>query len=240
MKRVVLFIFILCLAISQSCFAGLNDYPDIAVLNFTSKIPKINNPYSAYGEISLEDASIASDRLMENLVDSGRFNLIEREQLEAILNEHAFNLSGLVDPATAVQIGKLTGVKYIVYGSVVNCSLKTSGILYDNSNYGGIENNKYTVIADVTARFIDVETGRVALIARGHGQSTSTSNEVQWHQYRNGYYGKYYNGTQTIKFGAKEVSQTQVYNAIAKATDDLVYGKMGFLAKLDGKVKRRY
>lgn len=240
MKKVLLLVVMLSLFISQSCFAGLNDYPDVAVLNFTNKVPTLDTQYSMYGKITLNDASLASDRVMENLVDSGRFNVIEREQLEAILNEHAFNLTGLVDPNTAAQIGKLTGVQYIVYGSVVNCSLKTSGIIYDNNNYGGIANEKYTVVADVMARFIDVETGRIALIARGHGESSSTANEVQWHQYRNGYYGKYYDGTQTIKFGTKEVSQTQVYNALMKASDDLVLGKMGFLAKLDGKVKRRY
>lgn len=240
MKKLFLLVFMLCVLISQSCFAGLNDYPDIAVLNFTNKVPKLENQYSMYGQISVEDASLASDRVMENLLDSGRFNIIERDQLEAILNEHAFNLTGLVDPNTAVQIGKLTGVQYIVYGSVVNCSLKTTGIAYDNNNYGGVVNEKYTVIADVTARFIDVETGRIALIARGHGESSSTANEIQWHQYRDGYYGKYYSGTQTIRFGTKEVSQTQVYNAIMKAADDLVLGKMGFLAKLDGKAKRSY
>lgn len=240
MKKYFLLILAIYCLFSQSCLAGLNDNPNIAVLNFTNKIPKIDNQYSAYGQISLEDASVASDRVMENLLDSDRFNLIERDQVETILNEHAFNLSGLVDTNTAVQIGKLAGVQYIVYGSVVNCSLKASGILYDNSNYGGMSNDKYTVIADVTARFIDVETGRIVLMARGHGQSTSTANEIQWHQYRNGYYGKYYDGTQKIKFGAKEVSQTQVYNAIAKAADDLVFGKMGFLAKLDGKIKRKY
>lgn len=240
MKRLMLLIFTVCLLMSQTCFAGLNDYPDIAVLNFTNKVPHLNTATSAFGQISLEDASVASDRVMESLLDSGRFNLIERDQLEAILNEHALNLSGTVDPATAVQIGRLTGVQYIVYGSVVNCSLKASGVSYDNTQYGGLENNQYTVIADVTARFIDVETGRIALIARGHGESTSTSNEIQWHQYKDGRYGKYYSGTQTIKFGVKEVSQTQVYNAIGKAADDLVFGKMGFLAKLDGKAKRRY
>ena len=150
----------------------------------------------------------------------------------------------MVDPATAVQIGRLTGVKYIVYGSVVGCSLKEKTIGYDNNTIGGVGNNQHTVIANVVARFIDVETGRIVLAARGKGESTSTYNEIKWKKL-NSSYDNYSDtdGTNsfghTVKFGTKEVSQEQVHNAIAKAADDLVYGKMGILAKMDGTARRR-
>lgn len=241
---------LLCLFFNSTCFAGLNDYPNIAIMPFSnhaSVSASADSLSGTPGQIALTDAQIASDYVLDALLDSDRFSIMEREQMQAILKEHHLNLSGLVDPATAVQIGRLTGIKYIVYGSVVGCSLKEKGIHYDNSVVGGIGNQQHTVIANVVARFIDVETGRIVLAARGKGESTSTHNEIQWKRIKkntNSYDGEY--GTDstsekshTIKFGTENVSQEQVHNAIAKAADDLVYGKMGFLAKMDGKARRR-
>lgn len=255
---------LLCLLVNSTCFAGLNDYPNIAIIPFSNHASVSTSADSLSGtpgQIALTDAQIASDYVLDALLDSDRFSIMEREQMEAILKEHHLNLSGLIDPATAVQIGRLTGIKYIVYGSVVGCSLKDKGVSYDNSVIGGIANKQHTVIANVVGRFIDVETGRIVLAARGKGASTSTHNEIQWKRIKknvsvnsNGFDGNisddaysYSTSTtettseknHTIKFGTENVSQEQVHNAIAKAADDLVYGKMGFLAKMDGKAKRK-
>ena len=89
----------------------------------------------------------------------------------------SFNMSGMVDPMTAVQIGKLAGVKYLVAGSVTGLSTKSSGAAYSDTAWGGGGFNKNTVIANVTVRFIDVETGRIVLAASGTGESASTNME---------------------------------------------------------------
>lgn len=252
MKKVLMQIILMVgVLISSTCFAGLGNYPNIAILPFSNHASVSTSADSlsgTTGQISLTDASVASDYVLDALLDSDRFSIIEREQMQAIMSEHHLNLTGMVDSMTAVQIGRLTGVKYIVYGSVVGCSLKEKMIDYDNSVVGGANNKQHTVIANVVGRFIDVETGRVVLAARGKGESTSTYNEIKWKKIKKNI-GLYYDSdnsetsgetkTQTIKFGSENVSQEQVHNAIAKAADDLVYGKMGFLAKLDGKAKRR-
>ena len=238
LMQVVLLVSVL---ISSTCFAGLGNYPNIAIMPFSNHASVSTNTDSGVqGQISLTDAGVASDYVLDALLDSDRFSIIEREQMQAIMSEHHLNLTGMVNPATAVQIGRLTGVKYILYGSVVGCSLKEKTIGYDNNTIGGVGNNQHTVIANVVARFIDVETGRIVLAARGKGESTSTYNEIKWKKL------DLYSDTDgthsfghTVKFGTKEVSQEQVHNAIAKAADDLVYGKMGILAKMDGTARRR-
>lgn len=242
LMQVVLLVSVL---ISSTCFAGLGNYPNIAIMPFSNHASVSTNADSGVqGQISLTDAGVASDYVLDALLDSDRFSIIEREQMQAIMSEHHLNLTGMVDPATAVQIGRLTGVKYILYGSVVGCSLKEKTIGYDNNTIGGVGNNQHTVIANVVARFIDVETGRIVLAARGKGESTSTYNEIKWKKLNTSYDN--YSDTDgtnsfghTVKFGTKEVSQEQVHNAIAKAADDLVYGKMGILAKMDGTARRR-
>jgi hypothetical protein len=48
---------------------------------------------------------------------TGRFQLIEREQLPAVLKEGAFEHGGLVDDATAAALGKQAGATFVLVGS---------------------------------------------------------------------------------------------------------------------------
>ena len=167
LMQVVLLVSVL---ISSTCFAGLGNYPNIAVLNFGNKANISNG-------LTLDDTGIVTDYVIEGLLDSDMFSVMERDQLQAVLSEHHLNLTGMVDPATAVAIGKLTGVEYLVYGNVVGLSTKITGISYTNSVAGGIANKQYSVTANVTIRIIDVATGRLIAAAHGVGSSTSTGSE---------------------------------------------------------------
>lgn len=171
MKR-ILVVFVLVMAIwgSSAQAASLHNYPNIAVLPYANKA-------AVSQQLSLADASMVSEFVIEQLLDAERFNVIEREMLEAIMKEHSFNMSGMVDPTTAVQIGKLAGVQYLVAGSVTGLSTKSSGASYSDTVWGGAGFNQNTVIANVTVRFIDVETGRIVLAASGTGESASTNME---------------------------------------------------------------
>lgn len=251
MKKLIVF----CMGILMGCFsmvccAGLRDYPTIAVLPFSHHAPA-GSTQNQDAQLSFEDARIVSDYVLDNLVDCGEFQVMEREQMAAILSEHNLNVSGLVDISTAKEIGRLTGVQYLVYGSVVGCSLKESHAGYSNSAVSGeVENKRHIVIANVVGRFIDVETGRIVLTGRGKGQSTSTHNEINFSlkkvvknpMYETNEYGERQEYIDeeistidhSIKFGSEQVSQVQVHNALGKAAYDLVGGEQGFLAKLSG------
>jgi formylglycine-generating enzyme required for sulfatase activity len=63
-------------------------------------------------------ASALSDRLREVLLKSGRFTLVDRSQIESILNEQALQQAGCTDQECAVQVGRLLGVRKIVAGRV--------------------------------------------------------------------------------------------------------------------------
>lgn len=247
-KLFMLWALLSCLLAASTCFAGLGDYPNVAVLNFSNRA-------NASAELTFEDTNAVTDYVIEGLLDSSRFNVIERDQLAAVLNEHYLNLTGLIDPQTAVQIGKLAGVQYIVYGNVVGLSAKETGLSYNNSSYGGVGNTQYTVTANVTLRMIDTQTGRIVLAAHGQGSSSSSKTELSFDNRRverdtrvyHNHHGDTYLRTreriagsnQTISIGAASVSQVQVHNALEKAANDVVNGKMGVLSKLSGKGKKR-
>jgi len=48
---------------------------------------------------------------------TGRFRMIERKQLNAILKEGALQNKGIVDDSTAVTLGKQLGAKFVIIGS---------------------------------------------------------------------------------------------------------------------------
>jgi len=58
----------------------------------------------------------------------GKLRMVERERLEEIRGELAFQQSGEVDTGTVLKVGKLLGVKYMVTGKVTRFAYKESGI----------------------------------------------------------------------------------------------------------------
>jgi len=58
------------------------------------------------------------DKLITELLNLNRFQVIERSQLEKIIEEHKLNLSGIIDQRTAVEVGKTAGVDVVVLGSI--------------------------------------------------------------------------------------------------------------------------
>lgn len=85
-----------------------------------------------------------TDALTEAVFNTGKVRIIERANLEKILNEQKFQASGLVNEDTAKEIGQIAGVDYVCYGT-----LRDTG-------------NEITV----SARVVDVETGEVCAMAR--------------------------------------------------------------------------
>ncbi len=223
------------LMLPTSCFAGLLDYPCIAVMNFE------NNTTGATGELGFENGGMPAVYVMDNLIDSDRFNVMERMQLKAIVDEQSLNNTGLIEPSTFNQIGGLKGVEYLVLGNVVGLAVKEKEIAYGNETGNAFQNTQYTVTANIYARFVEVKTGRVVLTGNGEGASTSTHTEFDIERIKSllNKDESYDSTGQQVKFGAVRVSQTQVHNALFKAAEDVVFGKYGFIKKLDRRAKRR-
>jgi len=90
-------------------------------------------------------AAQLSDRLRVELHETDRFEVMERERMEEILEEQAFQLSDVCDTEVcAVEIGKLIGVQKMVIGSL------------------GRLGRAYTL----SIRMVDVETGIVERTAK--------------------------------------------------------------------------
>ena len=56
------------------------------------------------------------EMLKTELSQSGRIIVVERRRLEAILNEQALGLSGVIDEEQAQKMGKMLGSRDITHG----------------------------------------------------------------------------------------------------------------------------
>ena len=122
--------------------------PRIAVLEFKNKA---DNQWWYRG-----GAQAAQDVFVTELVKSGKFRVIDREQLANLMREKNLSLSGDVDPATAVRAGKLLGVQYFLTGAVTEYGSTKKG----GSGFG-ISVGKKKFVAAMNARDIDTETGEI-------------------------------------------------------------------------------
>jgi curli biogenesis system outer membrane secretion channel CsgG len=103
-----------------------------------------------------------SDMLTTALVKGGKYSVIERNQIAAIMQEQQLGQSGMVTEQSAAQAGKLLGVELAVIGAVTEFgySKKEVGGLLKNKGFGlGLASQKATVGVDV--RFVNTTTGEI-------------------------------------------------------------------------------
>lgn len=96
------------------------------------------------------------EMISDALVNSGLFDVYERERLATLIQEQNLQTSGMVDPSTAVSIGKLAGVTYIVTGKILNFGQEVK-------NFSGYGANTQTAFYRLKAelKLIETETGKV-------------------------------------------------------------------------------
>ena len=64
------------------------------------------------------EATILTQRLTTKLISIGKYEVVERTNMDKILKEQKFQKSGCTDSGCAVEIGQLLNTDYIVIGSV--------------------------------------------------------------------------------------------------------------------------
>lgn len=134
--------------------ADAADKPRVAVLEIKNKA---DNQYWWHG-----GGEAAQDVFVTELVKSGKYSVIERERLNAIMQEKGLNLSGDIDPSTAMQIGKLLGADYMLAGSVTEYGEDTAEARAPGvRRLPGFRVGKKNFTAAIDARLFNVSTGEI-------------------------------------------------------------------------------
>src|SRR2546430_3588838 len=102
--------------------------------------------------------------LVSELAQNGTYTVMERAQLDRILNEQNFQQDSRADASTAAKLGRLLGVDAIIIGSITQFQREDKNI-----NLGLRKETKATVAID--ARIVQIGTGEILGVAQGKGES---------------------------------------------------------------------
>ncbi len=138
--------------------------PSVAVLDFRND----TNAYWWRTGVGRDLAAMLSNELS----NTKKFNVVERNKLNAVLQEQNLGASGRVSPGTQAKIGRLTGAKYLVTATVSSFEHKVQdtggGISFRGFSVGGKSDNAYLA---VDLRVVDSTTGEVAYSRTVEGRS---------------------------------------------------------------------
>lgn len=139
-----------------------------------------------------------SDLLTDKLTNKGGFTVVDRQNLDSVIQEHRLSQSGMVSPATAVQAGRFIGARYVVVGNILQfdrtggSSASAGGFLGHFSGIAGGTLNSERVTLRAQARVIDVQTGQIVqsitkeLTKKNSQFSVGASNWTHGGSYSNG------------------------------------------------------
>jgi hypothetical protein len=121
-------------------------------------LPFDNTSNSAPRKLHTETAYLHTARTsLEQLIASLGGKLVERAKLDALLMELEFQRSsGLSDKSKAIQFGKMTGARFIVFGSLDDTA--TSEV---RTTTYQIETTKYTYSVALSVRVVDIKTSNI-------------------------------------------------------------------------------
>ena len=109
-----------------------------AITEHTQKV----RPGVAILDIASEDEELgifATEEIIQQLVKTRKFRVVDRDSIETILKEHKFQYSGIVSDETAVSIGRFIGASIII-----------TGVIRQRNNH-----------TDFSLKILDVETAEI-------------------------------------------------------------------------------
>ncbi len=143
------------LTVQRPAEVNLSEYKTIAFGDFTNE----KNMRTLYS-INIEES------LTNHIFKTGAFEIVERRNLNRLLEEHSLSLSGLVDESSSVEVGKLLSSAVLAFGRIykneyteetsksdeqVDSEGKKYHIYYRSGNYS----------LGINIRLVDVTTGRI-------------------------------------------------------------------------------
>jgi curli biogenesis system outer membrane secretion channel CsgG len=164
-----------------------------------------------------------SDLLIDRLTNDGTYRVIERRQLDKILQEQNLSNSDRADTSTAAKIGRVLGVDSIITGDITqfgrddrNTNVGSVVNRFDRFGLGKVGVRNAKAVVAVTARLIDVNTGEILASVSGRGESKRSGTNLL------GGGGSWAgNGSGALDMGSSNFSETILGEAVSGAVTQL-------------------
>ncbi len=151
-----------------------------------------------------------SDMLVTELVNSGRFSVVERERLDEVLQEQNLAREGVVDAATAARIGKVLGVQLFVFGTVTQFSLDSK--IIELPVVGKLA--EWRARCTLNARLVNVETSEIMASVTGQGAKSQSNVALS----------ENWGDLSGFAFGSSRFQEHILGKATTKAVEDVAEG----------------
>jgi len=163
--------------VSQAVYAA--DYkPTVTVYGFESKASS-----GFWHDAKWDIGTGMGEMLIDALVNTGKFNVVERLNLSDITTEQDLVTGGRVSKKTGAKTGSLKGAEYIVRGTITEFTYKESGaglgLNIKGFNLGGSTSEAH--IAGII-RIYDATTGEIYASERFEKKAPGSGLTVGYHQ----------------------------------------------------------
>jgi len=120
-----------------------------------------------------------ADMLATALVKSGKFIVLERQEIEKVIHEQQFGQSFMVTPESAPKVGQILGAELFVVGSVTEFGTKESSIGGNVPLFGGgVTTKKARCVVDI--RLVNTNTGEIVAAESEEGEESTTGLSVRY------------------------------------------------------------
>lgn len=121
-EKIISCIMVAFMVISLSTTNAFAYKPRIAVYGFESKASS-----SFWHDAKWDVGTGMGEMLIDALVDTGKFEVVERLNIEDITTEQDLVTGGRVSKKTGARTGKMKGAEYIIRGTITEFSYRESG-----------------------------------------------------------------------------------------------------------------
>src|ERR1700681_1765132 len=167
--------------------------PRVAVLDF-STVGLTSNWWGNF-----QPGVALSDLLTDQIVNSGKFDVLDRKNIDTTLAEHKLSASGEVDPTTAIAAGRLVGARFLISGNVLQLDHVGRSGAAVGSLIGGIAGGlagggrSDNVTLKVAVRVVDAVSGRI--VQSFSDEKTQSATSISGAGFSNYTAGGYSNST---------------------------------------------
>lgn len=199
-RRVMPCILLMVLCAGGVAFAGIEtgDRPTLAILRFEEG--RIRRWWSPNLDVSEGITQMVTDAV----VGKGYFRVVERQRLDELLREQDLGRSGRIDESTAVELGRLLGVRLLVMGTITKFDLTSTG----KFSIVPLSLWSSTARVELSGRVIDAQTGEILGSVKGAGEESGVSISIDTFE--------------GISFSASEFTDSILGKAAQAAVDSFV------------------
>jgi curli biogenesis system outer membrane secretion channel CsgG len=222
---------------------------EAAVVSSVATLPPLKGPKKTIAVGSFENkagwrsewnlSEGMEEMLTTSLVQTNRFTVLERPEVEKFLEEQDFGASDRTTKEGGAKIGKVLRAQILVSGAITEFSSKVdeTGIGLSTDKFGGALKQQKAHVA-INLRMYDTTTGEVLFSERVEGKATATGVAVDYQNRDFGIGGGKFWATplgeatqecinNAVFFIASKMRDVQWQGSIVKADDAKVYINAG-------------